>query len=181
MNDNSGRFQRLVRGCAVFLCLGILISCGPGCASLKKKFTRQKKKQAREEFIPVLDPIDYAPPVVSARQEYREHYSLWKIWQRDFVQNVEAKAPEKKQKYLLEQMIAHLREMGKWLLEDKRTQLSVLGGELEAILKSYETPAPLRDAFSIKRKIESIAKRVRAAFDPKVVQDYLVQDDAEAH
>lgn len=181
MNDRLKRSRAWGRGCALFLCLGILISCGAGCASLKKKFTRQKKKQAHEEFIPVLDPIDYAPPVVSAQQRYQDHYGLWKIWQRDLVQNIEARAPEKKQKYLLEQMIAQLREMGKWLVEEKRAQLSVLTGELEGILQSYETPAPLRDASSTKRKIEANAKKVRAAFEPKVVQGDLVKGDAEAH
>ena len=181
MNDRLGRCPYWVRGCAAFLCLGILVSCGLGCASLKKKFTRQKKKQVHEEFVPVLDPIDYAPPVVSAQQEYRQHYSIWKIWQRDLVQNIEADAPEKKQRYLLEQMIAQLREMEKWLLEEKRARLSVLVGELEGILQSYETPAPLRDASSTKRKIEANAKKVRAAFDPKVVKDYLVDDNAGTH
>jgi hypothetical protein len=161
--------------------VGILISCGSGCASLKKKFTRQKKKQAREEFIPVLDPIDYAPLVVSAQQQYQRHYSLWKIWQRDLVQNIEAGAPQKKQRYLFEQMIVQLREMGAWLPGNKRAELLVFVEELEGILASYETPAPLRDAFSIKRKIESNAKKVRVAFDPKVVQEHLVKDDAGAH
>ena len=181
MNDRLKRSGSGIRGCALFLCLGILVSCGPGCASLKKKFTRQKKKQVHEEFVPVLDPIDYAPPVVSAQQEYRQHYSIWKIWQRDLVQNIEADAPEKKQRYLLEQMIAQLREMDKWLLEGKRAELLVLVEELEGVLKSYETPAPLRNMFSVKKKVESNAKKVRAAFDPKVVQDYLAGDDAGTH
>ncbi len=181
MNDGLKSSRFWIRGWALFLCLGILVSCGTGCASLKKKFTRQKKKQAREEFIPVLDPIDYPPPVVSAQQRYREHYALWKIWQRDLVQNIEARAPEKKQRYLLDQTIVQLREMGKWLQENKKAQLSVLAGELEGVLQSYETPAPLRDASSTKRKIEANAKKVRAAFDPKAVQEDLVEDDAGAH
>lgn len=157
------------------VCLSVLLVSVGGCASLRKKFVRQKKKDAKaEEFIPVLDPIDYAPAVVSAEEKYAYHYSLWKVWYRDLVENIEHQESDKKQKYLIGQVVVQLEEMGKRLGDEKRKELNTSIGEWEAIRALYEKPAPMRSTSSLKRKIEASAQKIRRQFNPDAVRDFLV-------
>lgn len=157
------------------VCLSVLLVSVGGCASLRKKFVRQKKKAAQaEEFIPVLDPIDYAPAVVSAEERYAYHYSLWKVWYGDLIENIEHQESDKKQKYLLGQVVVQLEEMGKRLGEEKRKELNVSIGEWETIRALYEKPAPMRSTSSLKRKIEASAQKIRRQFNPDAVSDFLV-------
>jgi hypothetical protein len=150
------------------------VSAG-GCTSLRKKFVRQKKKAVQqEEFIPVLDPVDYAPAVVSAEERYAYHYSLWKVWHRDFVENIDHKESDKKQKYVLGQVVAQLEEMSKWMADEKRRELNASIGEWEAILAFYEEPVQVRSMSSLKRKIEANAQKIRQQFNPDAVRGFLV-------
>ncbi len=157
----------------MILCV-LTVSVG-GCASLQKKFTRKKKEKTGEQaFVPVLDPIDYPAPSVSPEERYRYHYSLWKVWYRDLEQKLDAKESDKSQKYLVGQIIAQLEEMKKWVTEAKQTELSEAIGEWNAILALYEQPAALRSSFSLKRKAEASAKKVRDQFNPEATKDFLV-------
>lgn len=65
-----------------------------GCTPLKKKFTRQKKvdKENDPKFIPVLNPVEYEERKVSAEENYKYHYSLWKVWNKDLLQTIERDA-----------------------------------------------------------------------------------------
>ena len=178
MNNSAHLWHRGAFGfrlSAGVVCLSVLLVSVGGCASLRKKFVRQKKKAAQEEeFIPVLDPTDYAPAVVSAEERYAYHYSLWKVWYRDLVENIEHKKSDKKQKYLLGQVVVQLEEMGKRLGEEKRKELNVFIGEWEAIRAFYEKPAPMRSASSLKRKIEASAQKIRQQFNPDAVRVFLI-------
>src|SRR3990167_5723451 len=139
MNANYRRNERYLSVLSILVVLCVLTVSVGGCTSLRKKFTRKKKEKTNEQaFVPVLDPVDYPPPSVSPEERYRYNYSLWKVWYRDLVKNIDAKESDKNQKYLVGQIIAQLEEMKKWVSEAKQKELSERVGEWNVILRMYE-------------------------------------------
>jgi hypothetical protein len=167
MND-----KRNVKSCfpAVFLicCLCALTLTVNGCAPLRKKFVRKKKQDAEQtlQFVPVLEPEDYPRPHRSAEERYKYHYSLWKVWHKDFLQSVESGGSDKRQLYLFNQTLGQLEEMGKWLAVERRAELMGFIEETRAAGEVYHKPALMRDKNVIRNKVESIAKRIRKDFSP---------------
>lgn len=166
-------------GCCVLLCLILMILTNVGCEPLRKKFRREKRKDPSNEFIPVLEPVDYAPKMQSPDEQYRYHFSMWQIWQRDFLSGVEGNASgvltEKNQKYLLNQIIVQLEGMHQWLNEEKQNELKVLISDVYELLKEYDKPAPMRALNQIRRSLERNGRSIREKFKPVQVSDYLRQ------
>ncbi len=161
-------------GKRILVVTGLLSFCLNGCTPLKKKFTRKKKKEHIEKFIPVLDPIDYPAPAQSSKERYAYHYSLWKIWSRDLLQTFDKKANEKNQRYLLGQIKFQMEEMRKWIILEKQQELDALIEEISRIEGLFNKPAPLRNGFSIKKKLELNAKKMRKGFKPAVISISLI-------
>ena len=78
---------KLIKHLRLFIlgvCLISLTATLIGCEPLRKKFTRNKKnKEVSQEFIPVLEPIDYAENTKTPEEEYKHYYSLWKVWEKE--------------------------------------------------------------------------------------------------
>jgi len=150
--------------CAIFLILS-------GCAPLRKKFTRQKKKdkQLDPRFIPVLDPIEYPEKIYSVEEKYKYHYSLWKVWNKDFLQVLERNGSGKRQKYLLDQSIEQLEEMNILLNDAKQAELKGLIDERGIVLQEYDKQSAMRNKFSIRSKVQRNGRKIRNGFSPKVI------------
>lgn len=148
-----------------------------GCATLHKKFVRQKKKKDdKPEFVPVLDPIDYPPKRTSPEERYKYHYSLWQVWEKDLIQNIDRQESDKRQKYLLGEIIAQLQEMKRWVTPEKQQQLGGIIDNLNTVSQVYEKPPQMRSSASVKRKIQAEGKKVREKFNPKVAKDFLISE-----
>ena len=143
-----------------------------GCAPLKKKFIRQKKKDKAEAFIPVLDPVDYPAPVYSAKKKYAYHYSLWRVWSRDLLQAFGRDSNKKNQKYLLGQIKIQMEEMKKLISVDKKKELDVLVGEIDVIEGVLNKPVSSYNNRSIKKKLQVYDKKMRNAFKPALITEY---------
>lgn len=147
------------------------------CQPLRKKFTR-KKKEKKEQFIPILDPVDYEQNVVSPKERYSYHYSLWQVWARDFINTMDAqhggiiKVNDKKLDYLLSQMIVQLEEMKKWLIEEKQLELSGYVDKLHVVQEELRKPSALRKPRSIMKNVDRNTRDIKRAFKPKVVEEY---------
>ncbi len=166
MNDKKHHFQKSF---SVFIgCICVVVLTVSGCTPLRKKFTRKKKDDGgqSQKFIPVLEPIDYPEKVYLPLEKYKHHYSLWKVWEKDLLQTIDRGGSDKRQKYLLEQSVIQLEEMRKVLISEKQAEFSVLVNELRSVQEVYERPASMRSKFSIKKKIERNASRVRGEFAP---------------
>ena len=150
--------------CVVFLTLS-------GCAPLRKKFTRQKKKdrQSDPRFIPVLDPVEYPEKIYSSEEKYRYHYSLWKVWGKDFLQVLERDGSGKRQRYLLSQSIEQLDEMKVLLNDAQQAELKGLIDELGTVLLEYDKQSAMRNKFSIRSKVTRNSSKIRNGFSPKVL------------
>ena len=176
-NMKSMNMQKKYLGFISFICcFVILILFLSGCQPLKRKFTRKKKKgKVLQEFIPVLEPIDYGPSTITSKDRYSKHFSLWRIWEKDFVQNVSSETNDKRMKYLLNQMVEHLNEMRKWIVEEKRNELDQLISEIIKIKKEFNKPAQSRNTNAIKRRVESNARKILRDFKPGTVDEYFIQ------
>ena len=148
------------------LCVGSLVL--NGCTPLRKKFVRKKKedRQTDQRFIPVLDPVDYPEKVQSVEENYKYHYSLWKVWNKDLIQVLSRDGSEKRQKYLLSQSIEQLKEMQNSINDRKLTEFGGLLTELESVRQEYTRPPSMRNKFLMKSKIERNAKKIRTGFTP---------------
>ena len=146
-----------------------------GCESLRKKFVRQKKQDQKEEFIPVLDPIDYPAAIHSPEQDYKKAYGLWKVWNREYLQEVDVNENDKRQRYLLNEAISQVEEMKKLVKEEKQAVFVPVLKDLNALRDSYETPAMVRRASATKRVAEQNAKIILNELNPVKMKDLLIE------
>jgi len=174
MDHKNRNFRNLPLSGSFIFCLSVLFLMTSGCAPLRKKFTRKKKdnRGVSEKFIPILDPIDYPEKVTSSEEKYKHHYSLWKVWNKDLLQNIALDSSEKRQKYLLNQTIEQLEEMKVLLADEKLAELDKLIDGLRKVQLIYEKPSAMRSKFSVRKKIELNAKAVRNGFSPRLQLPY---------
>jgi len=174
MDNAKVRNYHLIRMMVFIICFGVIIASLYGCEPFRKKFVREKKKgEQKEEFIPVLEPIDYAERVYSSEERYRKHYSLWRVWDKELNQVLSrGGVSDKRQKYLLAQVLGQLEEMKNWLIDPKLQEFSGVVDGYYSVQKRYEKPAQLRNMHIIRLKLERSAKKIRNEFNPKLLQDY---------
>ena len=156
-----------------FSLISIFFFTSLGCEPLRKKFTRQKKKEQKEEFTPVLDPIDYPAAVRSPAQDYKRAYGLWKVWNKEFLQEIEKNDNEKRQKYLLNESVEQLQAMRNLIQENKRGSLNQAIGNLNSVKEEYQLPVAMRQMSAIKRKIERNANAVINHLNPQSMENFL--------
>ena len=156
-----------------FSLMSVFLLTSLGCEPLRKKFTRQKKKEQKEEFVPVLDPIDYPSAVRSPLQDYKHAYGLWKVWNKELLQEIERNDNEKRQRYLLNESVEQLHAMRNLIQENKREPLDQAIRNLNSVKAEYQLPAPMRQMSAIKRKIERNANAVINDLNPQTMESYL--------
>ena len=121
---------------AVGILCGLLIISltAGGCVNLRKKFTRQKKKDSAQadEFVPVLEPEEYPEKVYSVTQDYKHYYSLWQVWHKELSTAVFEKQSNKRQLYTVNQLILQADALKKLVNAEKQAGL-------EEILKGLKS------------------------------------------
>lgn len=143
-----GKFARRNNG---RICLsGILILCilslsSSGCESFRKKFIR-KKAAKKEGRVPVLEPVDYGAHQFSGEERYKYYYNLWKVWEKELAQILEAERTTNKKRhiYLIDQILDQMEGMKRWLKKDKQEEFSILVDKFVRIRKEFDKPEPMR-------------------------------------
>ena len=168
MDHKRHNSERVFPGLVCICCFCVLVLTLSSCTPLRRKFTRKKKKDRSEsqKFIPVLEPIDYPEKVYSSLERYKQHYSLWKVWDRDLLQTIESDGSDKRQKYLLGQAIEQLEGMKELLADEKKTGFVLLIDGLREVRGVYKKSASMRNKFSIRKKIERNSRKIRNGFAP---------------
>ncbi|MBU0468442.1 MAG: hypothetical protein KKF78_04445 [Candidatus Omnitrophica bacterium] len=168
--------KEVVKVLPVISCLLIVVVLSAGCQPLKQKFTRKKKdKSSSHEFIPVLDPIDYGPATVTAKDRYSKHYSLYRVWRRDFVQGLGDNSNEKKIKYLVDQMLVNLTEMQRWIVEEKRIVLNEYILETKRVRTELDKPFQMISIERLKRRIDRNGKKLTREMNPDAMETFYIQ------
>ena len=161
----------------ILICLFFYTLSLTGCEPLRKKFKRKKKqdKTASSEFIPVLEPIDYPEPRTSPAEQYKYHYSLWKVWYKDFMQNFYENDNQKRAKYLLDQVIIQVQEMKKSVQVEKQAELDGYLKEFVNLRNDLEKPEGLQNRISLKNRLDLVEKKMRNACKPPLMENYLLK------
>ena len=155
------------------VCVALALS---GCEPLRKKFTRKSKKERADssaESQPILAPEDYPEKPFDPLKEYKYRYSMWNVWYKDYLMAAEDGVSDKRQVYILNQMIAQLEEMEKNLTEDKRKELSQVEEKLQRTVQNFKTPGPMRNSFTTKDEVSAVDKDIRNRFNPAGIEKSL--------
>ncbi|NLE65183.1 MAG: hypothetical protein GX606_04625 [Elusimicrobia bacterium] len=161
-------FLRILIGGIVFLMLASVFS---GCASFRKKFVRKKKvKSTVEEFIPVLEPVEYARIEKTPAQAYQDHYTMVSAYFKDLDRALlDPQGADKQAKYFLAQIAAHVRGMAGLLLGELQAELLQIAGQIDAVAGAYDKPVSLRRYDIVRLDVKRIQRDIRGKFRPKMV------------
>jgi hypothetical protein len=154
---------------AGFLCMAVVVSSA-GCEPLRKKFTRQKKKDKEtSDFIPVLEPVDYPVKQYGAKEAYAQHYSLFKVWFSDFDTSRREAANEKKMVYDLDAALKELGEMENLLKGPSKDELVKVKGQVQFIRDEFSKPKAFRNEGRINNEFNSADMAIRKKFKPNAL------------
>ncbi len=155
-NKNSAKWK------AAFGVVLVIMFCMSleGCTSVRRKFVRKKKNVQEEEVIPVLNPIDYPPPVLTSMDRYQQFYDMFRIWQKDILMTLDERPSDKQILYKLSQMAVQMEGMKGLIKGEALNYLKTAISEYEGILAAYEKPAAFRSAVVIKGRVKKVGDMV---------------------
>ena len=147
-----------------------------GCETLKRKFTRQKKKdkEQAEEFVPVLEPEEYPEKVYSVADNYKYHYSLWQVWEKELSNAVSEKESNKRQLYMLNQMIIHVDALKKLVSQENLSGLEETLNDLNKLESQIKRPAPMHESFAILKELRKLEKKMRDHYKFEKIEPSLI-------
>jgi hypothetical protein len=147
-----------------------------GCASLRKKFTRVKKdKNQTEDFIPVLQPIEYTKIEETPPQVYAQHYSMVKVYFKDLWEVLgKDDSSAKREKYMFTEILAHFDAMTALLTDTKRLEAQKLRARFKLVLAVYDEPDGSRRYDLMTGFLRAIEKDLYKLFKPAAVTSDLI-------
>ncbi|MCM8778557.1 MAG: hypothetical protein NC898_00935 [Candidatus Omnitrophica bacterium] len=129
----------------------LLILVLTGCASFRKKFVREKKREERPR--PVVYFKDYSNDI-SFHDLYKKHFLFWKYWEMELINALE-EDNHKKQLSSIQQAISHLKNLESYLVSEKQKELISYRETLENIEPRIKKGMVSRlERMSLKREIE---------------------------
>ena len=136
---------------SLFLIVAVTAVSVSGCASVRKKFIRQRKGAApQDEFVPVLQPVEYPKVTETPAVTYQNHYTLAKAFFQDLWDALGSDgAGEKQQEYALRHRV---------ILRIKN------------VIKEYDKPNGIRRYDTMKSDLRLIEDDVRRKFKPDAVK-----------
>lgn len=146
-----------------------------GCEPFRKKFVRQKKKEQVQEFVPILEPFDYGAKADNPIEEYEQYYTMWRMWDKEMMVDINKTTNDKRLIYLLGEMISNLEKMLPFLNENKLTELTERITELNKIMLEFDRPAAMRNYPRIKNELASNAKKIRLGFNLKEISESILK------
>ena len=154
-----------------------LILQGTGCSSLPKKFIRQKPKPAHTPATVYIEKGPYKKKY-SNEYYYKVHYTLWKTWYDDLLDNLGGNS--KKIRQCTQESLGHLDEMGNYLKPDKKKKLTAVASELKRYLARFENGSVSRsETAGMRSDLERLRRRVANNFPYEKVKADLLPDDVD--
>lgn len=164
---------------AIFICAAFLLT---GCESLRKKFTRTKKKSSSEEEM-IVSPRDYSENPLPVEVLYKQYFAFWKSWNQELVSALNDTDPHKKILVCVRESIKNLKNMSSYLVAEKKQGLQVYIerlSDLEKEIGQLATQPPSRMRM-LKYKAERILSAVNRNYDFRKMSSFLIRpqpDDA---
>jgi hypothetical protein len=159
--------RKLTLGVLFFFIAGMM-----GCASLPKKFVRKKKEPKHKAATVFLDEGPYQKQF-SNEYYYKTHYTLWRTWHDDMVNNLAGNS--KKLKRAADEAYSHLEQMSRYLQPERQAKLEPLVKELDAYRVKFDQGSFSKSsAMGMRSDLERVRRLVANDFYfDKVKQDIL--------
>ena len=154
----------------IFSCILVLT----GCETLRKKFTRKKKRRETEEVM-VITPRDYSAHPFPNDVLYKQYFVYWKSWNQELVASLNDRDSDKKILDCVEQAIINLKKMATYLKEEKAKELDVYIKKTEdlknEIIEAKGMPPSRLNL--LRYKAERILSSVNRQFDSSKMKGFL--------
>jgi hypothetical protein len=152
-----------------FLFLGIVLSLN-GCATLRRKFVRKKKKKEGQKVILALEDYD---KLIDYHELYKKHYLLWQYWHDELIGSLEKNY--KKQRVCADQVLEHLNALKKYITPDKA---EILIGYIQRVEKIrnrlYGRSLNEIERARISRELEKLKRLIDKEFRYSEIKSYIV-------
>lgn len=170
-NNRIMKFQRWV---AAFLVLMVLSMDVSGCTAFRRKFVRKNKnKDAKEAFIPVLEPIEYQPVVHAPIKTYTTHYSVVRAYYKDVWETLGKNENVKRERYLLAQVSAKLQAMALLLTGEMSVKLKTMADKVGTVSVELDKPQALRRYDLMKSDLKAVERDLYRSFKPALIGSFL--------
>lgn len=173
MGQITGASNRVIAVAVLLLFCSTTLT---GCASFRRKFVRHSKdKEVKEDIAPVLEPLEYQRVETSPMDAYRSHYAMVRAYFSDVYTALSAQAPgEKRERYLLGQIMAHLQGMSLLLGDARKPEALKLSAALEEAGKELDKPAGLRRYDLLRSSLHKVETDIRRTLKPDMVKEFIV-------
>lgn len=149
----------------------LVLSMAPavtGCEAIQRKFTRKKKRE-------VLRPRFYQEGEADTRPHlelYIMHYTLWRSWQTEILTGTSENT--KRNRMSCNEIIGHLQDMKKHLVEEKAEELQLYINEVEKVTEKIKSGGfTVMQMGHLKHNLEKLGARIERKFFYKDVKEYI--------
>ena len=161
----------------VFVATVFFVSCIlllTGCESLRRKFTRTKKKEESQEVV-IITPRDYSAHPLPSDVLYKQYFNYWKSWNEELVTSLNDSLSHKKIVDCANQSLINLKKMATYLTDEKAKEIGVFikkTADLKADMEANTAMLPAQmDGY--KYTAERILSSVNRQFDLTRMRRYL--------
>jgi hypothetical protein len=170
--NNMMKYRRWMIVVLVTMILALDMS---GCVSLRRKFVRKRDtKNAKEAFIPVLDPVEYQPVVHAPIKTYTTHYAVVRAYYKDVWGTLGKDENVKRERYLLVQVSSKLQAMALLLTGESSGKLKALADKVTSISIELDKPQALRRYDLMKSDLKAVERELYHSFKPVLIEPFLV-------
>lgn len=142
-----------------------------GCATLRRKFVRKKKKEEQKPTV-ILALKDY-DKLINYQDLYKKHFLLWQYWQEELISALGQNF--KKQRECIDQALENLSALEKYITPDKKSTLDTYLARLDKIRKRlYGRSLNSIEKDRIKRELEKIKRLVDKGYRYSKIKSYIV-------
>ena len=159
------------------LALLFMVLQGLGCESVTRKFIRQKPKPEHTQAVVFMEKGPYQKKF-SNEYYYKMHYSLWKTWQDEILDNLGGNG--KKLRRSSEEAYSNLVEMEQYLKPGKKERLSVLAEDLKRLTDKLTSSGDMRSQeMNMRSDLERLKRQVANDFYYEKVKSDLLPDNVD--
>lgn len=162
--------KRVLRG-VILLVIGALVL--GGCANVREKFVRKKKKPKEDAFVPVLVPETYLPDDQNAVKMYGKHYTLWRTWYNEMKTALYMSENQKRKIHILTQMAKALESMAAILPAELQTGMQKQAQKMRDLVAYVDRPDFLWEESVLEKRLRLIEKDVRNNYYPDRITEQL--------
>ena len=149
----------------------------PGCANVSKKFIHQKPKPEHTTAVVYIEKGPYLKKF-SNEYYYKMHYSLWKTWQDEILDNLGGNS--KKLQRSAEEAVSNLDQMGQYLNAKKQTELKAVAEELTRFTDKIGTGGGSHsEQMNMRSDLERLKRKVANNFNYERVKEDLLPDNVD--